>query len=489
MDNTPSGNGPQAAAFGESDKKRIIFGSLLLVFPAALDQTIVAPAMPVIAAALGHADYLPWVVTAYLLTATAVAPLYGKLSDTYGRRPVVFLALSIFMLGSIACALAPGMLALVLARALQGVGGGGMMTLAQTMIGDLVPPRERARYAAWFSGMWAVASLSGPILGGVFAEHFHWSLIFWINIPIVLLGLPVIWKPLKRLAVRGDRHRLDVVGAVLLVAATSLLMLTLTWGGTRYPWLSLPILLLFGVSALFWIVFARHLLRTDEPLISLVVLRDRIIRGIAITMFLTQGAVIGLTVYLPIYLQSYQGLSAGESGVALLGLLLSSTAGSFTSSRLTLKIKRHQRISLFGLLFAVLCLVLLTAVASTRDLLLFQIICIGIGFGTGTMYPIAMVTLQAAAGRANLGVANGLLAFMRALGSACGVALLGAIALGLGIPLASEGHSGAIPDLPYGPFAMLFAAAAGTMMLALLAWWLTPQKNIGDLPGARPPAA
>jgi MFS family permease len=175
------------------------------------------------------------VVTAYLLTATAVAPLCGKLSDMHGRRPVIFLALAIFVLGSIACALAPGMLSLVVARAIQGAGAGGMMTLAQTMIGDLVPPRERARYAAWFSGMWAVASLSGPILGGVFAEHFHWSLIFWINIPIVLLGLPVIWKPLKRLAVRGDRHRLDVVGAVLLVAATSLLMLTLTWGGTRYP--------------------------------------------------------------------------------------------------------------------------------------------------------------------------------------------------------------------------------------------------------------
>jgi MFS family permease len=484
MDNTPSGNEPQTFSFSEREKKRIIFGSLLMVFPAALDQTIVAPAMPVMAAALGHADYLPWVVTAYLLTATAVAPLYGKLSDIHGRRPVIFLAIAMFLLGSIACAVAPTMLTLVLARALQGAGGGGLFTLAQTVIGDLVPPRERGRYAAWFAGMWAAASLSGPILGGVFAEHFHWSLIFWINLPVIALGLPIVWNPLARLSIRGRKHRLDIGGAVLLVVATSLLMLALTWGGSRYPWASPPILALLASSTLFWTVFAVHLLRAEEPLISLVVLRDPVILGVASAMFLTQASVIGLTVYLPTYLQSYHGLSAGTSGIAMLGLLLSSTVGAFTAGRLTLRIRRHQRISLVGLLFATINLMLLAAIASTRNLLLFEVVCFGIGLGVGTIYPTAMVTLQAAAGRANLGVANGILAFVRSLGAACGVAVLGAIALSQGIPLASEGH-GALPrDLPSGPFAMLFAVAGVTMFLALTAWWLTPEKSLGEPPSS-----
>lgn len=487
MDDTSPGS-RNANVLTDREKKRLIFGCLLMVFPAALDQTIVAPAMPVIAGALGHADYLPWIVTAYLLTATAAAPLYGKLSDIHGRRPVIFLALGIFMLGSIACAVAPTMLTLVLARAIQGAGGGGLFALAQTVIGDLVAPRERGRYAAWFSGMWAVASMGGPILGGLFAQHLHWSLIFWINAPIIVLGLPIIWKPLAKLSVPSRRHKLDIVGAILLIVATSLLLLALTWGGSRYPWISAPTVGLIGASAFLWAVFAIHLLRTDEPLISLAVLRDRAILGVSMTMFLAQGAVIGMTVYVPVYLQSYQGLSAAASGLAMLGLLLSSTVGSFLASRLTLRVRRHQLISVFGLAASVAGLLALAAFASTRNLLLFEAICFIIGLGTGTMYPISMITLQAAAGKANLGVANGIMAFMRSLGAACGVAMLGAIALGLGVPLASEGHGTVAQDLPADPFSVLFAVAAGMMLLALIVWWLTPEQHIGDPPMSRKPA-
>lgn len=486
MDETPSSIEPRSVAFGEREKTRVIFGAMLLTFLAALDQMIVAPALPVIAGSLGHADYLPWVVTAYLIAATAVAPLYGKLADTYGRRPIVFTALGIFLLGSIACAIAPTMLTLVIARGFQGVGGGALFALSQTIIGDMVPPRERARYAAWFSAVWAAASISGPMLGGVFAQHFHWSLIFWINVPIIALVVPVIWKPLARFTVTGRSQRPDILGAILLVFATLMVMLALTWGGSRFPWLSLPIFALFAASAVLWGMFALHLLRTDEPLISLPVLRNPVIRGIAVSLFLTQAALIGLAVYLPVYLQSYQGVSVGVSGIALIGLLLSSTAGSFTSSSLTMRIRRYQRIPAFGLILATVSLLLLAAFADTRNLLLLEVLFFCIGYGVGTIHPVASVAVQAAATRTYLGVASGIIAFVRALGSSFGVALLGAVALSQGVPLAAEGHSDVARELPSAPFSMLFLVAAGAMALATVMWWLTPEKPLSDLPPSAP---
>ncbi|EBU7498234.1 MFS transporter, partial [Salmonella enterica subsp. enterica serovar Typhi] len=240
----------------ESAKNAIIAGVLLSMLLAALDQTIIAPAMPTIGHALGQAEYLPWIVTAYLLTATAMAPLYGKLSDIYGRRITIYAAIVIFLAGSAVSAAAPTMMALILGRALQGLGGGGLMTMAQTVIGDLVPPRERARYAAWISGTWAAASIAGPLLGGFFAQHYHWSLIFWINIPLGLLAMAIINKPLRLLPVATHRHSVDWLGAVLLMAATSTLLLVLNWAGSKHAWTSPEVLGLLAASAVLWALFA-----------------------------------------------------------------------------------------------------------------------------------------------------------------------------------------------------------------------------------------
>lgn len=306
-----------SAPLTETEKNAIIGGVLLSMLLAALDQTIVAPAMPTMARLLGHAEYLPWIVTGYLLTATAVAPLYGKISDIYGRRPTVYAAILIFLAGSLVSATAPNMLVLVVGRAIQGAGGGGLFALTQTVIGDLVPPRERARYAAWISGTWAVASIAGPLLGGTFAEHLHWSLIFWINIPLGLLAMAIINNPLKKLPIAAKHHRIDGLGALLLVAATSLLLLALNWGGSEYPWLSPEILGLLACSAVFWSAFALRLMRAAEPLISLEVLGNPIVLAGTLSMFLLQAANVGLSVYLPVYLQSVVGLSVSQSGTAL----------------------------------------------------------------------------------------------------------------------------------------------------------------------------
>ncbi|TPN57075.1 MDR family MFS transporter [Mesorhizobium sp. B1-1-7] len=467
-----------ATPLTESEKNAIIAGVLLSMLLAALDQTIVAPAMPTIGHALGHAQYLPWIVTGYLLTATAMAPLYGKISDVYGRRPTVYAAILIFLLGSVVSAMAPNMFVLVVGRAIQGAGGGGLFTLTQTVIGDLVPPRERARYAAWISGTWAVASIAGPLLGGTFAEHLHWSLIFWINIPLGLLAMAIINNPLKKLPIAAKHHRIDGLGALLLVAATALLLLALNWGGSEYPWLSGEIIGLLAASAVFWAAFSLRLLRAAEPLISLEVLSNPIVRAGTLSMFLLQAANIGLAVYLPVYLQSIVGLSVSESGLAMLGLLLGTVAGATFSGRTIPRFVHYKRIAMVGVLFSIICLGLLALVAGHASLLVVEVLTVCIGLGSGTTFPVATVSVQNAVDRAHLGVATGVLTFLRSLGSALGVAMLGAVALGYGLPLAGEGTLAVGQVISAEPFVMIFLVAAATLFLALITLASMPEKPL-----------
>ncbi|SFO77817.1 drug resistance transporter, EmrB/QacA subfamily [Mesorhizobium sp. NFR06] len=470
---------PKAAPpMSESEKNAIIGGVLLSMLLAALDQTIVAPALPTIARALGHAEYLPWIVTGYLLTATAMAPLYGKISDVYGRRPVIYGAILVFLLGSLVSALAPNMLVLVIGRAIQGAGGGGLFALAQTVIGDLVPPRERARYAAWISGTWAVASVAGPLLGGVFAEHLHWSLIFWINLPIGFLAMAIINNPLRKLPIAAKHHRIDGLGAVLLVVATTLLLLALSWGGSTYPWFSREILGLVACSAVFWALFALRLLKAAEPLISLEVLSNPIVLAGTLSMFLLQAANIGASVYLPIYLQSIVGLSVSESGTAMLGLLLGTVAGATFSGRMIPRFVHYKRIAMIGVGLAIVCLAVLSAIAGNASLLEVEILTTLIGLGSGTTFPVSTVSVQNAVDRAHLGVATGVLTFLRTLGGALGVAMLGAVALGFGLPIATEGSQTHVQLTSAMPFVMIFITAGITLVLALATLALMPEKPL-----------
>ncbi|MFC3323412.1 MDR family MFS transporter [Mesorhizobium cantuariense] len=472
------------APLSESEKNAIIGGVLLSMLLAALDQTIVAPAMPTMARLLGHAEYLPWIVTGYLLTATAMAPLYGKISDVYGRRPTIYAAILIFLAGSLVSAMAPNMLVLIVGRAIQGAGGGGLFALAQTVIGDLVPPRERARYSAWIAGTWAVASIAGPLLGGTFAEHLHWSLIFWINIPLGLVAMAIINKPLRKLPIAAKHHRIDGLGALLLVAATALLLLALNWGGSEYPWLSREILGLLACSAVIWSAFALRLLRAAEPLISLEVLGNPIVLAGTLSLFLLQAANIGLAVYLPVYLQSILGLSASGSGTAMLGLMLGTVAGATFSGRTISRFVHYKRIAMVGVTFAILCLGILSLVAGHASLLIVEILTTCIGLGSGTTFPVATVSVQNAVDQTHLGVATGVLTFLRSLGSALGVAILGAVALGYGLPLAGEGTQAASTAVEAKAFVMIFFVAAAMLVMALVALVLMPEKPLRGRPEA-----
>ena len=483
MNETPRLNVNPAASLSEPEKNVIIAGILLAMLLAALDQTIVAPAMPTIGKALGHADYLPWVVTGYLLTATAMAPLYGKISDVYGRRSTVFAAIIIFVLGSVISALAPNMLVLILGRAVQGLGGGGLFAMSQIVIGDLVPPRERARYAAWIAGTWAVASVTGPLLGGTFADHLHWSMIFWINLPLGLLALVIINNPLKKLPVVSHAHSIDGIGATLLVAATALLLLALNWGGSLYAWLSPEILGLLGCSLVLWALFTLRLLRADEPLISLEVLANPIVRYGTLGMFFGQTASVGLAVYIPVYGQSFHGLSASSSGTVMLGLLLGTVMGATVSGRTIPRITHYKRLALAGGTFSIVCLAILALLAGRTSLFTLELLTAGVGFGSGMTFPVATISVQNAVDQAHLGVATGVLTFLRSLGGALGVALLGAIALGNGLPLGGEHLQAVSASVSSAlPFTYIFITCALTSTLALVFFALMPEKPLRGSP-------
>ncbi|WP_020185849.1 MFS transporter [Methylopila sp. 73B] len=476
-------DGPHAAAEAPIDDRRrrqIIVGVLTAMLLAALDQTIVAPAMTTIGETLGHAEYLPWIVSAYLVTATAVTPLYGKLADVYGRHPVIIAAVSIFMAASVVCALAPNLPVLIVGRALQGLGGGGLMALAQTVIGDIVPPKQRGNYAAYISGMWAVSGVAGPIVGGAFAEHLHWSLIFWVNIPLGLAALFVMNAPLRDLPFRPKSHRLDVAGAGLVVAATSLAMLALSIGRTGGDWTSPAVLGLAAAAAVGAVLFAIRLWTFAEPLIPLGVLKDPVVAfGVATVFFGVLGH-LGLSTLVPIYFETIAGFRPDVAALGLVGLAIGTVLGAMTAARFLVKARRYKAPALAGLSLAIVMLAALAATLDLRSFWLAEALLCVYGFGIGTMFPTTTVSVQNAVGRHDLGAATALLAFMRSLGSAAGVAILGAAVLGAGLGPEEGGAAARGVAIDPTNFRVAFLIAIGTTAVALACLVAMPRRPLRD---------
>jgi EmrB/QacA subfamily drug resistance transporter len=436
-----SGQPTTERKLGKREVVAIIGGLALAMFLGALNQTIVATALPTIGRAFDDFENLSWVVIAYLLTSTVVAPLYGKLSDIYGRRGMMLVALGVFIAGSAASAVAPSMLMLILGRGLQGVGGGGIVPLAQSIIADAVPPRERGYYQAYTGSIWIIAGSAGPVLGGVIAEHLHWSVIFWLNVPLGLAAAMLSSRFLKLVPVHERAHKLDLVGAGLMMAAAVTLLLALTWGGTRYPWLSQPIATLVIASALLTAAFIWWVRRVPEPFLPISVLNNPVMRAGSLTTACSQGVSIGLTIFVPLYYELVHGLSASDSGLALIPIVVMTTPGSYLSGRAMLYLNHYKFVPIVLLTLAAAAVAVLV-VHPMMPVWTVALITALVGMGTGSSYPTVTVSIQNAVVHQQIGIAMGAMNFFRALASAFVVAVMGAIMLA---QLGTAPQRGALP--------------------------------------------
>ena len=453
-----------------AELRQVMFGLGLAMLLSALDQTIVVTAMPTIAADLGDPQDLPWIVTAYLIAATVVTPLYGKFADVYGRRRVILIGVITFVIGSVACALAPSMAALAGARVIQGLGGGGLISLAQTIVADLVSPRERGRYQSYFAAVFITSSIAGPALGGVFAQYWHWSLIFWINLPLGLAALLIVNSRLKRVPERRHPHRVDYLGAFLLIAGSGLLVLALGWGGVRYPWRSAPIVGILTASALAWALFAWRTARAREPLIPLRILRLRIVRDAILSSSFGLGGFVGLSVVMPIYYEICGGMNASESGLTLIPLMVGTVAGATVSGRLMGRLTHYKTAPLLGLgAGALAALGAAAMMGSGRSLLLLNALLTVTTFGIGAMLPVATVSVQNAVDSRDLGTATASMQFFRQLAAGAAVALFAALAIGGGrAQLLEEMKTDVDGAALFSSFRLVFLALAVCVGLSLL---------------------
>lgn len=436
-----------AATFSHRDILTVFSGVALAMLMAAIDQTIVATALPTMAEQLGNLDLASWVVSAYLLTATATAPIYGKLSDLFGRKRVLETAILFFLAGSVLCAAAQTMTQLVIFRAIQGLGGGGLMVLAFTIIADVVSPRERGRYQGLIGGVFALASVVGPLLGGFFTEHLSWHWIFLINLPVGMAALVMTGRALKRLPRGRARPRVDVAGALLLMAAVSCLLLLVSNGGVRLPWTSLPIVGLAVGGALLTAAFVWHERRTVEPILPMGLFRVRVF-SVAVSVVAVSAMVLfGGIVFLPLHLQLVQQTGATASGLLLLPMVLGMTIGAVGGGRLIARTGRYKIFPLAGLaLSAVMYTILGFASHMVGGALGSSLILVPLGIGLGLVMPVMTVAVQNAVDHRDMGAATASVGFFRSLGGMAGVALFGAaLAADVSARLAQAGLPGLDP--------------------------------------------
>jgi EmrB/QacA subfamily drug resistance transporter len=403
---------------------RILSGVLVGMFLAALDQTIVTTALPTMAADLSGIEHLSWVVSIYLLTTTASTPIYGKISDLYGRRRLLQIAIIIFMAGSLFCTLAQTMTMLIGARALQGLGGGGLITLAHATIADHVSPRERGRYQAYLSGVWASASIGGPVLGGLFVDYLTWRWVFGINLPIGIIAFVLCRRALPRVDAPHEERRIDYIGATLLTLAVTALLLVTTWGGSQYPWLSSMIVGLVAVGLTLLVLFALQELRAFEPILPPRLFGDSVFRVANTASFLISMVMFGSTMLLPIFFQVVAGWSPGASGLLIAPYTGGTVIGSFATGSLMRKTGRYKPFPLVGLTAGTLAFGLLATLHANTSSLLISIYMIILGLGVGMSLPVMLVSVQNAAAPRDIGAATSAVNFFRSMGGAFGAATL-----------------------------------------------------------------
>jgi EmrB/QacA subfamily drug resistance transporter len=428
MAEAKAGPRPEAGQQGVHGRQLVaIYISLMFaLLLASLDQTIVSTALPTIVGDLGGLSHLSWVITAYLLASTATTQVWGKLGDQYGRKYLFITAIVIFLIGSVLCGQSRNMGELIGFRALQGVGGGGLIVLAQAIIGDVVPARQRGRYQGAFGAVFGVSSVIGPLLGGFFVDNLSWRWVFYVNLPIGVIALIVIWAVLPATAVRR-KHKIDYLGATLLAGFAVGVVLATSWGGTTYPWGSPVIICLFLGSAVVlagWYLSAR---RAAEPVLPLRLFRDPVFTvssGIA----LAAGFVMfGTLSYLPLFLQVVHGVSPTLSGVYLLPMVLGLLLTSVGSGQLIARTGRYKIYPIIGTAVVTVALFLLSRIDEHTAKLVLNLDFFLLGFGLGLILQVLVIAVQNSADYADLGAATSGVTFFRSIGGAFGVSVFGAI--------------------------------------------------------------
>lgn len=406
---------------------RAVCGALFLaLWLAALDQTVVSTALPTMVADLGGLSYLSWVVTAYLLTSTVAGPLYGKFGDLYGRKIVLQVAIAVFLVGSALCGIAQNMVQLIIFRALEGVGGGGLIVITIAVIGDLIPPRERGRYQGFFGAVFGTATIVGPLVGGFLVDHLSWRWIFYINLPTGILAMAVIAAVLPSQSKRR-RHAIDYAGALLLTAALSAIILFTGLGGTTFPWTSPVMLALLAASVAGAVAFVIVELRSPEPILPMSLFGNRNFAVASGVGFIVGLSLFGAVTFLPIYLQVVKGVSPLSSGVLLMPMMLGMLATSVISGRIISRFGRYKLFPILGtgtMTFGLGALSLLTIESNDWQT---AIDALWLGLGMGMVMQVLIIAVQNSVDYKHLGVATSGTMLFRSLGGALGVALFGAI--------------------------------------------------------------
>ncbi len=415
----------------------IYSGLMVTLLLAALDQTIVSTALPRIVGDLGGLTQYSWVFTAYLLATTVTVPLYGKLGDVYGRRPLFIIAICVFLLGSALCGVAQGMTQLVIFRAVQGLGAGGLFPLSLAVIGNIVPPRDRGRYQGLIGAVFAAASIIGPAVGGFIVDNTSWRWIFYVNLPVGGLALLVIWITMPRR--RDVRPRsIDWLGAFVLALGTTALLLGLVWGGRQYAWGSVHVVAALLAATVLLVVFAFWERRVDEPILPFDVLRNPIVLSSILCMGLVGMAMFGTIAYVPLFVQGVIGTSATSSGVVLTPLMLGAVTTSILSGQWVSRTGRYRGNALVGPIVLTIGMLLLwrmdvhtTSGEAARNMVVA-------GIGIGSMMQVFVLSVQNAVRREQMGSATALTQFARSIGATVGVTVIGVI-VNLGLPQGLHG--------------------------------------------------
>ncbi|AYC32344.1 MFS transporter [Pseudomonas cavernae] len=463
---------PAAPPLSPTQLRSVLVGLMLGLFLAALDQTIVAVTLPDIAQHLPGSELLAWVVSGYLLAMTVTTPIFGKLGDLLGRRRLLALAIGLFVLASLLCGLAQDMAQLVAGRVLQGIGAGGLLATIQALIGDLIAPAERGRYQAWFSGMFALASLIGPSLGGLLSSQWSWRWVFWINLPLGALAWFLCQRRLAGLVEKRRDARIDYLGSALLILGLGSLLVLVTRLGQQPQWLLAPngLSLLLGVTGL--ALFAWQQSRSAEPLIPPGLLRLAPVRSGWLLLFFANFQGVGLAVLIP--LQAHSAGGAGTSASQLMAVAFGAPLGAYIAGSLSARLQRYKPMILCGTLLMPLSLVLLALLPNLAGpvALLILLMC---GAALGLQFPTALVAVQSAAPSSHLGVATGVCGLFRGLGGALGAALLSSLLWRLlpDCPSCALSEAGvALPTLDrealHNAFRHLLLIDAGLALLPLL---------------------